>query len=538
MPLARSRSRDGLQSAGNKLPMEHITLWFPIILYLRFSFLPFKYSLHPGDNDLYPLPFSRSPMFRSISNFLIFKSAHLGETCTTANDIPGCWELHLRVLWERFSSALVGTLPTQLFFLSLPTTVYYGYNASLPGYPRSPLQATLFISTSFSLVFSRPRGKIDLTKSNFTVKVINEEAGKLIHCSNVYHNEWAPKLAEKLVQLTQSEGGLGFRGGEAAGGEGLKVFFANSGTEANEGALKIARRYGKSVWAKNGGREDACTKNHIVCFENSFHGRSMGALSVTSNPKYQKPFEPLIPNVHVGKLNDIEALEGLITGDTCGVIVEPIQGEGGINAPTEEWLRALRKRCNEVEAVLIYDEIQCGLFRSGSMWAHSKMPVDCHPDILTMAKPLANGFPIGALMVKDHIASPMGVGTHGTTFGGSPLSCAVGYHVVQRLSSPAFAAEVAETSRHLDRRLSQLPQWYPGLLKEVRGRGLIRGLGFKDSSMPGRIVELARERGVFFLTAGKDAVRLVPSLNVGKEGVDLAMDVLESCLHLCSESKK
>ncbi|KJA24531.1 hypothetical protein HYPSUDRAFT_473764 [Hypholoma sublateritium FD-334 SS-4] len=367
------------------------------------------------------------------------------------------------------------------------------------------------------------------------VKVISEEAGKLIHTSNVYHNEWAPKLAESLVQLTRTGGGLGFQNGESASGESIKVFFANSGTEANEGALKMARRYGKAVWAQSGGSEDACTKDHIVCFENSFHGRSMGALSVTSNPKYQKPFQPLIPHVDVGKLNDIDALEQLITENTCGVIVEPIQGEGGINVPSEEWLRALRKRCNDVNAVLIYDEIQCGLFRSGNIWAHSKLPVDCHPDIITMAKPLANGFPIGALMAKDHVASPMGVGTHGTTFGGSPLSCAVGYHVVQRLSNPKFVAEVAATSRHLDARLSQVAKWYPGLVSEVRGRGLIRGLGFTDVSLPGKVVELARERGVFFLTAGKDAVRLVPSLNVKKEEVDLAMDVLESCLHVVKE---
>lgn len=160
------------------------------------------------------------------------------------------------------------------------------------------------------------------------------------------------------MQLTRTGGGLGFQNGESASGESIKVFFANSGTEANEGALKMARRYGKAVWAKSGGSEDACTKDHIVCFENSFHGRSMGSLSVTSNPKYQKPFQPLIPHVDIGKLNDISALEQLITENTCGVIVEPIQGEGGINVPSEEWLRALRKRCNDVNAVLIYDEIQ------------------------------------------------------------------------------------------------------------------------------------------------------------------------------------
>jgi len=358
----------------------------------------------------------------------------------------------------------------------------------------------------------------------------------------VYHNEWAGRLAELLVTLTQAEGGLGYAsdsaaganaGGQKAGGGG-KVFFANSGTEANEGALKIARRVGKDVWAAREGKQwddPSCTKTGIVCFENSFHGRSMGALSVTSNPKYQRPFEPLIPGVVVGKLNDTAALDVLVNEDTCAVIVEPIQGEGGINAATEEWLRALRKRCDEVGAVLIFDEIQCGLYRSGTLWAHSRLPADCHPDIVTMAKPLANGYPIGAVLLRDKVAASMTAGTHGTTFGGSPLACAIGYHVLSRLSSREFLGTMKETSEYLDERLSQLPKWFPDMLEsEVRGRGLIRGLGFKDSSLPGKVVELARERGVFVLTAGKDAVRLVPSLNVGKEEVDLAVDVLESCL--------
>lgn len=201
---------------------------------------------------------------------------------------------------------------------------------------------------------------------------MNEQASKIIHTSNVYHNEWAGKLAELLVTLTQSEGGLGYPSTRNASAvnidghppalPGAKVFFANTGTEANEGALKIARRVGKDVWAARNGKkwdDDGCTKFKIVCFENSFHGRSMGALSVTTNPKYQRPFEPLIPGVDVGRLNDFEALEkGLVGEDTCAVIVEPIQGEGGIHEASEEWLRALRKKCDEAGAVLIFDEIQ------------------------------------------------------------------------------------------------------------------------------------------------------------------------------------
>lgn len=193
-----------------------------------------------------------------------------------------------------------------------------------------------------------------------------KQASKLLHTSNVYHNEWSPKLAQLLIELTRSEGGLGWASGELRQenvhkGPGAKVFFANSGTEANEGAMKIAKKVGKERWAAKSGQSwdsPECTKTRIACFKNSFHGRSMGALSVTSNTKYQAPFTPLIPNVDVGKLNDYGGLQMLVTEDTYAVIVEPIQGEGGINTAETEWLKFLRKRCDEVGAVLIFDEIQ------------------------------------------------------------------------------------------------------------------------------------------------------------------------------------
>ncbi|KAI0771934.1 acetylornithine and succinylornithine aminotransferase [Trametes elegans] len=374
------------------------------------------------------------------------------------------------------------------------------------------------------------------------VEVMRTTASTLLHTSNVYHHEHAGKLAELLITLTQSEGGLGWAPGSTPsvtnGTSGAKVFFANSGTEANEGALKVARKIGKERWAQATGKpwdDPSCDKYEIVCFERGFHGRSMGALSVTSNAKYQKPFLPLIPGVKVGQLNDAGALGGLVGDKTCAVIVEPIQGEGGINVADVEWLRALRKRCDEVGAVLIYDEIQCGLYRTGNLWAHSSVPADAHPDIVTTAKPLANGYPIGAVLLRDNIAEVMTAGTHGTTFGGSPLACALGYHVLSRLSDKTFVASIKETSDYLEERLTLLTKWFPNILQEqVRGRGLIRGLGFKNSSHPGRVVELARERGVLLLTAGQDAVRLVPSLNIGAGEVGHAMDVVESCLSIVS----
>ena len=194
--------------------------------------------------------------------------------------------------------------------------------------------------------------------------MIQEQSSQILHTSNVYHNEWAGQLAELLVTITQQEGGLGFTPGVKPA-SGAKIFFSNSGTEANEGALKVARKVGKDRWAAaKPGRswDDAdCTKYRIACFEHGFHGRSMGALSVTSNPKYQKPFAPLLPGIDVGTLNDFDCLKTVVTEDTCAVIVEPIQGEGGINEAKREWLAALRKRCDETGAVLIFDEIQvCG----------------------------------------------------------------------------------------------------------------------------------------------------------------------------------
>lgn len=350
-------------------------------------------------------------------------------------------------------------------------------------------------------------------------KILGEQASKLLHTSNVYHHPGATKLAELIVELTRKEGGLGL---DATAG--AKIFFSNSGTEANEGALKIARKVGKD----RGGP----SKSRILCFENAFHGRSMGALSVTSNPKYQQPFMPLLPGVDVARINEMAALE-LITNETCAVIVEPIQGEGGINYAQEEWLKAIRKRCDETGAVLIFDEIQCGLFRTGKLWAHSALDSECHPDIVTMAKPLANGYPIGAVLMRDAIAETMTAGTHGTTFGGSPLACAVGYHVLSRLSAPEFAQQLQESSDYLQARLARLTEWFPSLLEEqIRGRGMILGLGFKDTSIPAKVVDLARERGLFVLTAGSDAVRIVPSLNIGKEEIDQAVDVLESVLEI------
>jgi len=350
------------------------------------------------------------------------------------------------------------------------------------------------------------------------------QSSKLLHASNVYYNEPSAALASLLVTLTQREGGLGYPTGtqHSTGVPGAKMFFCNSGTEANEGALKVARKVGKD----RGG----ATKTEIVCFQQSFHGRSLGALSVTSNSKYQDPFVPLVPGIRVGELNQSEGLEDLITENTCAVIVEPIQGEGGVNCADIQWMRKLVQRARDTGAVVIFDEIQCGLYRTGTLWAHSTWPVGCHPDVVTMAKPLANGYPIGAVLIRDNVAETMTAGMHGTTFGGSPLACSVGFHVLDRLSRREFVSHLMKTSAFLLSRLEKLSEWFPELVGTVRGRGLIVGLVMPRDGDAQRLADLARERGLLLLTAGKDCVRLVPSLNVSEEEVSHAIDVLESCL--------
>ncbi|GAA6001567.1 hypothetical protein JCM10207_006727 [Rhodosporidiobolus poonsookiae] len=374
-------------------------------------------------------------------------------------------------------------------------------------------------------------------------KVLQDQSRKLVHNSNLWHNEWSGELAFLLVQKTKELGGLGYAkdnaeaNGKAEDG-GLKVFFTNSGTESNEGALKFVRKYGKHVAALRNaqGAEKGVTaptdeKVEIVSFRDGFHGRSMGALSATWQEKYQAPFAPLVPGFKPATINDIDSINEVITEKTCGVIIEPIQGEGGILEASEDFLRALRKRCDEVGALLIYDEIQCGLGRTGTLWAHGAFPPDCHPDIVTMAKPLANGLPVGAIMMKDKVADVIKIGDHGTTFGGQPLQTRVAHHVVSRLATPSFLSSVTSVGSSLHSRLSALPALFPRLISgPPRGRGLILGLPFAKDAYVQRVTKLMRERGVLVLGCGKATVRFVPSLTVSEEEVEKCVDVLESVL--------
>ncbi|KAJ1657779.1 acetylornithine aminotransferase [Dispira simplex] len=363
-------------------------------------------------------------------------------------------------------------------------------------------------------------------------QVVSEQATRLVHLSNLYRNEWSGPLAQQLVEMTcQAEQARVEEGGDKTntGFRPTKVFFSNSGTEANEGALKFAKKYGNWLAERYPIRYPQ-GKQQIVAFSHGFHGRSMGALSATAAPKYQKPFLPLVPGFRHVDFNDTSATVEAIDDSTCAVILEPIQGEGGVNPATPEFLAAVRQRCDEVGALLIYDEIQCGIGRTGKLWGFQNYDsVICHPDILTMAKPLANGVPIGAVMLANHVAEVIAMGDHGTTFGGNPLACRVALHVFGRISQPKFLERVHSTGEYLKARVqSQLQAQFPQLIREVRGLGLMVGVEFSQD--PAQLVKLAREHGMLIITAGNNTVRLVPPLIITEKEIDTAIDILVECL--------
>ncbi|TPX30357.1 hypothetical protein SmJEL517_g06058 [Synchytrium microbalum] len=356
-------------------------------------------------------------------------------------------------------------------------------------------------------------------------KIIADQATKLIHLSNLYHNEYAGQLAELLVQA------LGNRGKWANTSEygGSKVFLCNSGTEANEGAIKFARKWGKQPHQKV--KEG---KHMVISFSHAFHGRSLGALSATPNPKYQNPFTPLMPGFVNSPFNDTAKAIEIIDDKTCGVIVEPLQGEGGIFLGTDSFLSAIRKRCDEVGALLIMDEVQCGIGRTGKFFAHEHSGVT--PDILTLAKPLANGLPAGAIIVAPHVAAMLKPGDHGTTFGGSPFATRVAIDVISRINNPSFLQRVAETGKYMMNQLQALADGTP-LITEVRGRGLMIGLQLGEKVDSNAFVDLARERGLLLITAGNNTIRLVPPLIISRNEIDHAVTVLSSVVKIMEDKQ-
>ncbi len=333
------------------------------------------------------------------------------------------------------------------------------------------------------------------------IQTITEQATRLVHVSNLYHTRPGPELARLLVEQTP-------------GCE--RVFFANSGAEAVEGAIKMARKFARTHASEE--------KTVVVACEGSFHGRTMGAVALTAREKYRLPFMPVMPDVRFIPFNTTDGLEQAIGDDVCAVIVEPVQGEGGINVANTPFLQALRARCDACGALLIFDEIQCGMGRTGRLWAHQH--TDVTPDILTSAKPLGGGLPIGAILASQRVADVLSVGDHGTTFGGGPLVTAVAQVVLRRVSDPAFLHHVQTVSAYLDEGLQQLAADFPTLVREVRGRGLMRGIAINAPA--GNVRQRCYEAGLLVATAGEDVIRLLPPLIIEPVHVDEALQKLRT----------
>ncbi|HEU5260493.1 MAG TPA: acetylornithine/succinylornithine family transaminase [Gemmatimonadales bacterium] len=318
----------------------------------------------------------------------------------------------------------------------------------------------------------------------------------LIHVSNLYRTDPGERLAEELVARSFAD----------------RVFFCNSGAEANEAAFKFARK-----WS---GRSD------IVAFTGAFHGRLFATLAATDRPEYRKPFEPLVPGIRIVPREDWAAVDHAISASrSAAVIVEPVQGEGGVRPIDPEWLAFVRELCDSRGVALIFDEVQCGLGRTGTLFAYEQAGVV--PDLLTLAKPLAGGLPMGAVLLTDAIAGALAPGDHATTFGGGPLVATVALDVVRTIADPEFLAAVRQKGAWLAARLARLTARSP-LAREARGCGLMWGIELSEPATP--FVTAARERGLLVVTAGPHVIRLVPPLVITPEELERGVDILEAVL--------
>ena len=333
---------------------------------------------------------------------------------------------------------------------------------------------------------------------------LKAQVDRLVHTSNYFYNEPAANAAEKLVKAT----GL------------AKVFFTNSGAEAVEGALKLARKY-SYIKAKEGALE----RTGIIAMEHSFHGRTIGSLSVTGNPHYREAFEPLLPAVSFARYNDWGSVKALVNDSTSAIIMETVQGEGGIRPADEDFIKGVRALCDERDILLILDEIQCGMGRSGQMFAYQCYGVK--PDIVTSAKALGCGVPIGAFAASDKVADVLAAGDHGTTYGGNPLACAAASKVFDIFEQNKILENVRSVGAYLYKRLDEIANENPHIA-EHRGIGLMQGLEF-DAPVGGIIAKLL-ESGVVTFSAGSNVVRFLPPLVIGTENVDEMIEKLKKCI--------
>lgn len=331
-------------------------------------------------------------------------------------------------------------------------------------------------------------------------QTLKDQIDRLIHTSNLYYNEPMADAAEKVVKASGMD----------------KVFFTNSGTEAIEGALKAARKYAYL--------RDGHSDHEIIAMNHSFHGRSMGALSVTGNTHYQDPFRPLIGGIRFADFNDLESVKAQVTEKTCAIILETVQGEGGIYPADPEFLKGVRALCDEKDILLILDEIQCGMGRTGSMFAWQQYGVK--PDIMTCAKALGCGIPVGAFVLNQKTAEHSLVpGDHGTTYGGNPLACAAVSAVFDIFEKEKIVDHVQQVSAYLEKRLDELVEKYD-FLTVRRGKGLMQGLVVSGRPV-GEIVQQALKNGLLVITAGSDVLRMVPPLVITEADVDEMIEKLE-----------
>ena len=334
-------------------------------------------------------------------------------------------------------------------------------------------------------------------------QTIATQARRLIHTSNLYYVENQIILADALVRR-------GFAG---------RAFFCNSGAEANEAALKLARRYQVTTRAR-------AERLEIVAFENSFHGRTIGALSVTGQPKYREGFGPLFGPVKFLSFGDLDAVRTQITDRTCAVIVEPVQAEGGIHLPPRGFLQELRRRCTETGTVLIFDEVQTGVGRTGTFYAFEGERVV--PDIITLAKGLGGGVPIGAILANEEVGRGFEPGTHASTFGGNPFATAAALYVQEAIDRMGLLERCREAGAYLANALTRLAERRRPRTRGARGRGLLQGLVLEGDATA--VVTKARERGLLISAVGGNVVRLVPALIVGKSEIDEAIQILDGVL--------
>jgi len=330
---------------------------------------------------------------------------------------------------------------------------------------------------------------------------IQEAAATLLHVSNIFHTAPQIHLAKLLCEHSFAD----------------RVFFGNSGAEANEAAIKLARKYGKERFASD--------RFEIIATRNSFHGRTLATVTATGQEKYQHGFEPLVPGFKHVPYDDLRAMERAMDNRTAAVLVEPIQGEGGVIVPDDDYLPGLRKLCDEAGALLVLDEIQTGMGRTGRLWAYEHTGVE--PDIMTVAKALANGVPIGAMLAREEVASVLTPGTHGSTFGGTPFVTSVALATLATMIDEKIPERAARMGRYLTQALGRLQGGFPAV-REVRGRGLLIGIEMDRLVAP--LVDFCRDSGLLILTAGERVIRLAPPLIVGETECDHALDILQNAL--------